>query len=240
VEAVVKLSRGQVLRRRLAAAGAVAVILLAVYLVILRNSSLFAVDQVEVSGVTANQERITAALVRASEDMTTLHVREDDLRKAVGTFPTVAALSTSTDFPHGLKIEVTERPPVAVAKIDGEPTPVSGDGFVLTGIEFDPKELPSLDAGPSEDARLGGEGAAQAAILAAAPEELRPRLRAATWDLDRGGVVVDLDGTPELRFGEGDRGADKWEAAVTVLADPDLGAPGYVDVSVPGRPVSGS
>ena len=235
-----RVSRGQVLRRRLVVVGAVGVILLAGYLIFLRNSSLFAVDQVEVSGVTANQERITAALVRAADDMTTLHVREDDLRKAVGSFPTVAALSTSTDFPHGLKIEVTERPPVAVAKIDGEPTPVSGDGFVLTGIDFDPKELPSLDAGPGEDGRLGGEGTAQAAILGATPEELRPRLRSATWDLERGGVVVDLDGAPELRFGEGDRGADKWEAVVTVLADPDLGSPGYVDVSVPGRPVSGS
>lgn len=238
--AAVKVSRWQVLRRRLLAIGAVAVILLAVYLVFLRNSSLFAVDQVEVSGVTANQERISAALVRAAEDMTTLHVREDDLRKAVAGFPTVATLTTSTDIPHGLKIEVTERPPIAVAQIDGEQMPVSADGFVLTGMDFDPKELPSLDAGPTEEGRLAGEGAAQAAILGAAPEELRPRLRSATWDLDRGGVVVDLDGAPELRFGEGDRAADKWEAVVTVLADPDLGSPSYVDVSIPGRPVSGS
>jgi cell division protein FtsQ len=237
--AALRVSQGQVLRRRLVAAGAVAVVLLAGYLVFLRNSSLFAVDQVEVTGVTANQERISAALVRAAEDMTTLHVREDDLRKAVAGFPTVATLSTSTDLPHGLKIEVTERPPVAVAQIDGEQTPVSADGFVLTGVEFDPKELPSLDAGPTEGNRLGEEGSAQAAILGATPEELRSRLRAATWDLDRGGVVVDLDGAPELRFGEGDKAAEKWQAVVAVLADPDLGSPGYVDVSVPDRPVSG-
>jgi cell division protein FtsQ len=231
--------RGQVLRRRLVALGAVAVILVAGYLVFLRNSSLFAIDEVEVSGLTANRERITAPLVRAAEDMTTLHVREDDLHKAVAGFPTVATLSTDTDFPHGLKIEVTERLPVAVAQIAGEQTPVSADGYVLTGIEFDPKELPSLEAGDSEDGRLGTEGAAQAAVLGAAPEELRPRLEEATWDLDRKGVVVDLDGAPELRFGEGDRASDKWQAVVTVLAAPDLGSPGYVDVSVPTRPVSG-
>jgi cell division protein FtsQ len=237
--AVVRAGTWQVLRRRLVALAAVAVILVAGYLVFLRNSSLFAIDEVEVSGVTANQERISAALVRAAEDMTTLHVRDDDLRKAVAGFPTVATLTTDTDFPHGLKVEVTERLPVATAQIEGEQTPVSADGYPLTGIDFDPKELPGLDADPTVDGRLGPEGTAQAAILGAAPEELRPRLKESTWDLDRGGVVVDLDGAPELRFGEGDRASDKWQAVVTVLAAPDLGSPGYVDVSVPTRPVSG-
>jgi cell division protein FtsQ len=236
----VKTSERRVLRRRLVAAAAVAVVLVGGYLVFFRNSSLFAIEEVEVVGVTANQERISAALSRAAEDMTTLHVRDDDLRKAVAAFPTVATLTTDTDFPHGLKIEVTERLPIATAQVEGEQTPISADGYPLTGIDFDPKQLPGLDADPAEDGRLGPEGTAQAAILGAAPEELRLRLKEATWDLDRGGVVVDLDGAPELRFGEGDRASDKWQAVVTVLADPDLGSPGYVDVSVPGRPVSGS
>jgi cell division protein FtsQ len=231
--------QGQVLRRRLVAVGAVAVVIVAGYLVFLRNSSLFAIDEVEVTGLTANQERISAALVRAAEDMTTLHVREGDLRKAVSGFPTVATLTTDTDFPHGLKIEVTERLPIATAKIGGELTPVSADGYPLPGIEFDPKELPGLDADPTEDGRLGPEGTAQAAILGAAPEELNERLREATWDLERGGVVVDLDDAPELRFGAGEQASDKWQAVVTVLAGPELGSPGYVDVSVPTRPVAG-
>jgi cell division protein FtsQ len=229
----------RVFRRRVVAVAAVAVVIVVGYMVFLRNSSLFAIDEVEVTGLTANQERISDALVRAAEDMTTLHVREGDLRKAVSGFPTVATLTTDTDFPHGLTIEVTERLPIATAKIGGELTPVSADGYPLTGIEFDPKQLPGLDADPTEDGRLGPEGTAQAAILGAAPEELRDRLREATWDLERGGVVVDLDDAPELRFGAGEQASDKWQAVVTVLADPELGSPGYVDVSVPTRPVAG-
>jgi cell division protein FtsQ len=232
--------QGRVLRRRLVAGAAVAAVLVVGYLVFLRNSSLFSIDEVEVTGVTANQERISAALVRAADDMTTLHVREDDLREAVSGFPTVATLTTSTDFPHGLKITVTERPPIATAKIEGEQMPVSADGYPLPGIEFDPKVLPGLDADPAEDGRLGPEGTAQAAILGAAPDELRDRLKESTWDVERGGVVVDLDGAPELRFGEGEQASDKWQAVVTVLANPDLGSPGYVDVSVPTRPVAGA
>jgi cell division protein FtsQ len=229
----------RVFRRRVVAVAAVAVVIVVGYMVFLRNSSLFAIDEVEVTGLTANQERISAALIRAAEDMTTLHVREGDLRKAVSGFPTVATLTTDTDFPHGLQIEVTERLPIATAKIGGELTPVSADGYPLTGIEFDPKQLPGLDADPTEAGRLGPEGTAQAAILGAAPEELRDRLRETTWDLERGGVVVDLDDAPELRFGAGEQASDKWQAVVTVLADPELGSPGYVDVSVPTRPVAG-
>jgi cell division protein FtsQ len=231
--------QGRVFRRRVVAVAAVAVVIVVGYMVFLRNSSLFAIDEVEVTGLTANLERISAALVRAAEDMTTLHVREGDLRKAVSGFPTVATLTTDTDFPHGLTIEVTERLPIATAKIGGELTPVSADGYPLPGIEFDPKQLPGLDADPTEDGRLGPEGTAQAAILGAAPEELRDRLWEATWDLERGGVVVDLDDAPELRFGAGEQASDKWQAVVTVLADPELGSPGYVDVSVPTRPVAG-
>jgi cell division protein FtsQ len=236
----VRVSRAQAIRRRLVGVGAIAVIVLAAYLVFLRNSSLVAVDEVEVSGVTANRERVTAALVRAAEDMTTLHVREDDLRKAVAAFPTVAGLSADPDFPHGLRIDVRERLPVAVAKVEGEPTGVSADGFVLAGVDFDPKELPSLDADTTEGGRLGDEGAAQAAILGGAPEQLRPRLRSATWDLDRGGVVIELDGAPELRFGESEDASAKWQALVAVLSDSELGSPAYVDLSVPERPVSGA
>jgi cell division protein FtsQ len=235
----VRAGRGKVLRRRLVAVAAIAAILIGGYLVFFRNSSLFAIDEVEVSGLTANRERITAALVPAAEDMTTLHVREEDLRKAVAGFPTVATLTTDTDFPHRLKITVTERLPVATAQVEGEQTPVSADGYLLTGVDFDPKELPALEADSPVNGRLGPEGTAQAAILGAAPDELRARLTDSAWDLERGGVVVDLEGAPELRFGESDRASDKWEAAVTVLAGPELGSPGYVDVSVPTRPVSG-
>ena len=85
---------------------------------------------------------------------------------------------------------------------------------------------------------LNAEGAAQAAALGGAPEELRERIEAAEWDPERGGVVISLEGAPELRFGDGSRSDVKWEAVVAVLARVE-GAPAYVDVSVPERAVSG-
>jgi cell division protein FtsQ len=216
-----------------------ALLLILAYMIWLRNSSLVAVNQVEVEGVTADRERVTAALVEAGDGMTTLHIRDDELRDAVAGFPTVASVSADADLPHGLTITVTERPPVATAKVDGAQVAVSEDGYLLRGLGFDPKELPSLDPGSVSGPRLGTEGSSQAAILGAAPEEIRDRLQSATWDVDRGGVVVDLDGAPELRFGDGEGAEDKWKAVAAVLSDPELGSSSYVDVSVPERPVSG-
>ena len=234
-----RVSPARIWRRRAILAGVIALVVVLGYMLWLRDSSWFAIEEVQVEGLTANQEEISAALAEASKDMTTLHIRDDELRDAVSQFPTVASIKADATLLHKLTIEVTERLPVAVARVDGRDVAVSEDGFVLVGVDFDPKELPSLDPGETEGAVLSDEGAAQAAIVGAAPDDLKDRLKEAAWDEERGGVVIDLDGAPELRFGDGEDAEDKWKAVAAVLTDPELGAPFYVDVSVPERPVAG-
>src|SRR4051812_35932261 len=76
----------------------------------LRDSSLVAVREVEVTGVTTSDgDRVRAALERAAQTMTTLHVREDALRGATAVFPSVGGLEVQTGFPHRLTIRVLER-----------------------------------------------------------------------------------------------------------------------------------
>lgn len=226
-------------RRRLIAIALITAIVFAGYMLWLRNASWFSVDEVRVDGVTANRDQVTGALAQAAAGMTTLHIRDDELREAVSGFPTIASIKADASFPHELHITVTERLPVGVGEVEGERVPVSADGYLLAGVEFDPKQLPSLDASGAEPPRLSEEGAAQAAILGEAPEQLEERLEAASWDESRGGVVVDLDGAPELRFGDGSSAESKWKAAAAVLVDPELAAVSYLDVSVPERPVTG-
>jgi cell division protein FtsQ len=233
------MSRTTVWRRRLVALAAVVLALLAGYLLWLRDSSLFAVEEVQVHGVTANRTAITGALERAARTMTTLHVRGDVLRQAVEGFPTVASISAQATLLHKLEIDVTERLPVAKARIGGSPVPVSADGYVLEGAAFKPGELPSIEASAGPGGRVDPDGAAQAAIVGAVPKALRDRLRSARWDDAEGGVVVDLKGAPQLRFGDGERAADKWEAAAAVLSRLGSESPSYLDVSVPQRPVTG-
>jgi cell division protein FtsQ len=231
--------RGAVLRRRLIAAAVVVVALYAGYMLWFRNASWFAIDDVTVKGATTNEQAIRSAVDGVAGDMTTLHIKDDELRDVVAHFPTVASVSATTSFPHGLEVTITERLPVAFVRAGGHSTAVSADGYLLTGASFDEKQLPRIEGAAASGPRLDEDAAAQAAILGATPEPLRNRVTASSWDDERGGVVLDLRNGPEVRFGDGSLARDKWEAAVAVLSGDERGSPSYLDVSVPERPVSG-
>jgi cell division septal protein FtsQ len=204
-----------------------------------RNLSWFAIDKVTIDGATTNTSEIGAAVQRASGDMTTLHIKDGELRDAVSRFPTVAAISAGTSFPHTLHVQIRERPPVAYVQIAGRRTAVSADGYLLTGLTFDAKALPQIEGAATHGPRLDEDAGAQAAILGATPAPLRERISSSNWNDDHGGVVVQLENGPEIRFGDGSRAADKWAAAVAVLSGSERGSPSYLDVSVPERPVAG-
>ena len=53
------------------------------------------------------------------------------------------------------------------------------------------------------------------------------------------GIVVELENGPEVIFGDADLAAEKWTAAVRVLADSDAAGATYIDVRLPDRPVAG-
>ena len=209
------------------------------YMLWFRNLSWFAIDDVTIAGATTNESAIRAAVERAAGDMTTLHIKDGELRDAVARFPTVASVGASTSFPHTLHVTVTERLPVGFIKSGLTRTAVSADGYLLLGATFDPKSLPRIDGAAGHGVRLDEDAAAQAAILGATPGPLRDRVTASSWDEQHGGGVVQLDNGPEVRFGDGSGARDKWTAAVAVLSGPERGSPSYLDVSVPERPVAG-
>jgi cell division protein FtsQ len=217
----------------------VLIALYAGYMLWFRNLSWFAIDQVTVEGASTGQREIQSAVEWVSGDMTTLHIKDGELRDALSHFPTIASVSASTSFPHTLHVRVTERLPVAFVQVGGRRTAVSADGYLLPGASFDDQALPRIEGASGHGARLNGDAAAQAAALGATPGALRERITSSSWDEDHGGVVVQLENGPEVRFGDGSRAADKWSAAVTVLSGSERGSPSYLDVSVPDRPVSG-
>ncbi len=234
-----RVSRGQIWRRRVLAVLTVGVLLAAAYLFWFRNASFFDVNEVEVTGVTANAPEVTAALAQAAQKMTTLHVREEALTGAVSGFPTVAAITVHSHPPHRLEIEVTERTPAATVKDGGATVPVSGDGFELRGVKA-PSGLPPVElTGKPVNGHLSENDVIVTTLLAAAPAQLRPGIDSATYDTDSGGAVADLSNGIELRLGDASDAGAKWAAAATVLAAPDLGSPAYIDVSLPERPVTG-
>ena len=201
----------------------------------LRDAPLVQVDDVTIVGVSSSDEgRIKAALTDEARQMTTLHVRNDVLSRAVAEFPSVASLRTKADFPHGLTIEVVEHEPVAVLEGD---VPATGGGHLLRGLRT--RDLPSIavkaDAGGDRvtDART----LAALAIAAAAPPELRER--AERIFSGRRGLEVVLSEGPRLIFGGHGDARAKWAAAARVLAEPSAQGALYLDLRVRGRVAAG-
>lgn len=205
----------------------------------LRDSSLVAVRKVTVVGLTGPEApRVTRQLQDAARDMTTLHVRGDQLRSVVEPYPVVKDLRVSTDFPHGLKITVVENTPVAAISAGGEKTPVSADGKLLRGA--DQRELPivPLRVAPGGGQVVDATARRAIAALAAAPAALRARVERASTTRE-GGLTLQLRDGPVLRFGAADRLAAKWAAAAAVLASSASAGATYLDLRYPERPAAG-
>jgi cell division protein FtsQ len=231
-------SRIRVWIRRLVAVTGLLAVLAAAYMLWFRDSSVVAVRDVEVVGVSSSdREEIQAALEHAARGMTTLHVREDELMAAVASHPTVRSVSADVSLPSGLTIEVSEREPVALVAVEGSDLPVAGDGTILEGVSTG-QELPALDAEAASPAtRVEGDALEQARVLGAAPEPLRPLIDRSSEDAD--GIVVELTDGIALRFGDARDADAKWAAASRVLADSKLGGLTYIDVRAPERPAVG-
>ncbi|WP_187368781.1 cell division protein FtsQ/DivIB [Baekduia soli] len=205
----------------------------------LRDSSLVAVQKVSVTGLTGPETaRLTTQLEAAARDMTTLHVRTDQLEAVVRPYPVVKRVTAHASFPHTLRIEVTENVPVASVLVDGVRTPVGGDGRLLRGADQRALPVVPMSVVPTGD-RVADKTALRAiAALAFAPPALRSRVQRAVTT-PAGGLTLTLERGPELHFGGGDRLAAKWAAAAAVLADAGSAGATYLDLRYPERPAAG-
>jgi len=217
----------------------VVAITLAVAAFWVRDSSFVRVRDVTVTGIDGpDAARIRALLTDAAGDMTTLHVRTDQLRSVVEGYPVVKGLSVQRDFPHGLRIVVHENTPVAVVVADDARIPVGGDGRLLRGATTTNLPLVPLGVAPG-GGRVTDHSAMEAiSALAAAPAALRARVEHAGVSRANG-LVLDLADGPTLRFGGAGRLAAKWAAVAAVLADPSSAGATYLDVRYPERPAAG-
>jgi cell division septal protein FtsQ len=205
----------------------------------LRDISIFRVDHVEVEGVKGREApAIRRALKAAAGRMTTLHVRDDELERAVDSFPSVRSVSTTADFPDRLTVKVDEYDPVAaLATGSGRRLAVSGDGVMLHGVGGGEK-LPTVTVDAISNSRVLEDPKARVlvAALGAAPEELRRQLGRAY--ATKHGIRVAVRDGPVIQLGAPTRLGAKWLAATRVLADQGSAGAGLIDVRLPERPAA--
>jgi hypothetical protein len=86
---------------------------------------------------------------------------------------------------------------------------------------------------PPKGGRVRGPALEQVRVLAAAPDALRPYVESSSFGED--GVDVNLTTGIELIFGDATKARRKWRAAAAVLANPEITALDYVNVTAPNR-----
>lgn len=221
---------------------ALGLVLAAGYQFWLRDLSLFEIRDLNVQGVTTGSREgdgITAAVERAAGQMTTLHLDPDLLAGELAGFPRVESAKIDADFPNAATATVRLKSDGSVLGSGRDALLVATDGTVLGQAGEAEDELPAIADGERPDGdRLEGPALAQALVLGAAPDEIRSFVDRSKFGGN--GVEVTLSNGLVLVFGDATAIDQKWRAAASVIADPELGGASYVDLSVPRRPAVGT
>lgn len=202
-----------------------------------RDSSLVAVRQVQVRGLRGPEApALTAALIAAARRQSTLHLRSDALMAAVSQNRLVRTVALHPIFPHGLRITVSERWPVAALTDGSISVAAAADGTVLGARALLPAlaqvRVVPLPRGRVLDARVRD----YLTVLGAVPAALAHRV-VRVYASGRGVTLAMRNGLL-IFFGDAVRPHAKWLAAARVLADPGSGAAQYIDVRLPERPAA--
>jgi cell division protein FtsQ len=210
-------------------------------LVLARQTSMFGVRTIEVSGANGIVER---QVLRALEDRSGESLFALDLESAravVTSLPTVESVTFDRAYPHTLRVSVVPERPVAVVRQGAASFVVSERGRVIAPVERHTR--PSLARiWVAKEVRLdpGGfvEGDLESAVGAVAPlagVSFPSRVVSVTTT---DGLTLRLRSGLELRLGDRRHVDLKLAVASRVIRLLPEGS-GYLDVSVPDRPVSG-
>jgi cell division protein FtsQ len=204
------------------------------------TSPLLDVDRIVVRGTSqaSNREAIRAAAdVRTGDALLLLDVGE--LERRVEAVPSVREAHIRRDLPDELRITVVERVPAGWARRDrGQVAVVDGTGRVIADVPAPPPGLPEV-LGLTRLPAPGGQVAPKqaAGVVEDLPTELENRVGSVVV---MGGVaVLQLVDGVEVRLGPAVDIVTKGRTAQAVLAALGDARITYVDVRVPGAPVTG-
>jgi len=227
-------------RRSLALGLGVLAIAFGGYLVA-RESSLFAIDRIEVHGGSRQVSRQVRAALASVVGRPLVGLNGSAVLQQVDALPTVVSASYDRAFPHTLRIFVVPERPAAVLRRGADSWLVSARGRVMERLpSAAASKLPRIwiptHTAVQTGAELGEFGPATAARAAGLAGALAPRL--ASVAVTGGTLVFHLRSGLELLLGDADDIKLKVAVATRALMSLPSGST-YLDVSIPGRPVSG-
>jgi cell division protein FtsQ len=170
------------------------------------GSSFFDVQDVEVEGAVYTDDEALAEIVEDLRGSPVLRIDTDAVERRVEEIPWVRDARVTTDFPHGVKIEIRERQPaVAFEGDDGRFRVIDDDGRVLDVLRGQPvdyllltsSERPSLAAGQFSPEGFG----AAASLVQALTPRMSARAESVSVTPDGSDLRLMLRGGTEVRFG---------------------------------------
>jgi cell division protein FtsQ len=205
---------------------------------LLRGSSLFAVEQVSIVGLSPNAlPAVSDELIAAARTQTTTDFSLAALRAAVARYTLIDGIRAQTHFPHSVRIEIDERQPIARLAVAHQSFPIAADGSVISGLaDAGPLAAVSSRNRPSDGRTSDPFVLLALRVLSDAPAPLRERAAAVTRA--DGALTIYLHRGPRLIFGNYQLLHAKWDAAAAVLADPSSRGAAYIDLRVPSRPAA--
>jgi cell division protein FtsQ len=207
-----------------------------------RATSAFAVDRIAVRGASPEVAADVRKALAPALGESLLGLDLNELTRRAEQVPMVAAASFDREFPHTLEIAVVPEVPVAVLRQGSSSWLAASGGRVVAELDTgDRPGLPRVWLKRDVDVRVGESlrGLQRRAVVAVAPLVGNPLPSAVNSVLvTRDELTLALRSGVELRLGDTSDLAVKLEVARHVL--PQLGdAGGYLDVSLPERPVAG-
>jgi cell division protein FtsQ len=207
-----------------------------------RESSLFAVQRIAVVGAPPSvAARVRAALARL-DGASLVTLDGGAVERSLAALPVVAAARYDRDFPHTLRVFVRPERPVAVLRRGAESWLLSARARVMARLDRGAERaLPRIWATKAVSVSLGDtlSGDAARAVKAVTPlAGHRFERRVAAVRVGEGELTLVLRSGLELRLGTLSNLRLKLavgERIVNVLGN----VPGYLDLTDPGRPVSG-
>jgi cell division protein FtsQ len=185
------------------------VLVVAIGVLALLGSSLFAVDEVTVTGNVYTDQVALDAVIDDLTGTPVLLVDTDEIEAQVESIPWVEDARVRTSFPDAASIEIRERTPVAAMMgVDGQVRVIDVDGRVLGLVDGQPVALVwisgpgTLDVAPGQFASIGYASAAS--LVTKLTPEIRSRVDSMLVTSDGSDLVLILDsdrGPIEVRFG---------------------------------------
>jgi cell division protein FtsQ len=211
-----------------------------------RETSVFALEDLEISGVSSSVRRSVEAAARPYVGESLVALDREELRRQLESLPTVRSVQMDRAFPHTLRIAVVPERPLAVVRRGPDAWLVSEHGRVMRELDRGHRTLgTNVWTGADTSLAVGGTVADDELLtvleaLRRVPDAFPARVSIARMEDEE--LTLVLASGSELRLGEPRALPLKLAVAGRVLSSlsaEERAELGYLDVTVPALPVGG-